>query len=153
GLPVRCHDAAVSPPQLTPRRDRRCAVQDVGDGQDGHVLESFDPAKISYVAAMDIVRENHPKPMTRATGKGLPRLDRHCRAILQHSAFGVIGTHGPDGADVSPRGAPPGFARVLDDGHILLPDRIGNNRFDSYANLFHSPEIGLLFLVPGMAEI
>lgn len=114
--------------------------------------EGFDPGKVSYVAAMDIVREQHPKPMTRATGKVLRRLDRHCRAILAYTTFCVIGTQGPDGADVSPRGDPPGFVRVLDDGHILLPDRIGNNRFDSYANLFQNPQVGLLFVVPGMAE-
>jgi PPOX class probable FMN-dependent enzyme len=115
--------------------------------------ESFDPSKVSYVAAIDTVREHHPKPMTRATGKVLRRLDKHCRAMLELSTFCVIGTQGPEGADVSPRGDPPGFVRVIDDRHILLPDRIGNNRFDSYANLFHNPNIGLLFLVPGMSEI
>lgn len=114
---------------------------------------SFDPGKVSYVAAMDVVRDSHHKPMTRATGKVLPKLDKHCRAILAHSTFCVIGTQGTGGADVSPRGDPPGFVRVLDDGHILLPDRIGNNRFDSYANLFQNPQVGLLFLVPGMAEV
>ena len=117
------------------------------------MMESFDPSKISYVAAMDDVRDRHPKAMSRATGKILRRLDRHCRAILQRSTFCVIGTQGPEGADVSPRGDPAGFVRVLDDRHLLLPDRIGNNRFDSYANVFANPQVGLLFLVPGMAEI
>lgn len=113
----------------------------------------FDPGSISYVEAMETVRGAHPKPMSRATGKVLARLDRHCRTILQHATFCVIGTHGPDGADVSPRGDPAGFVRVLDDRHMLLPDRIGNNRFDSYANIFANPSIGMLFLVPGMAEV
>ena len=112
----------------------------------------FDPAKISYVERMDAVRERHPKVMSRASGKVLTKLDEHCRRILQLSTFCVIGTQGPDGADVSPRGDPAGFVRVLDDRHILLPDRIGNNRFDSYANLFENPKVGLLFLVPGMSE-
>ncbi len=116
-------------------------------------MEGFDPSKISYVAAMDDVRERHPKTMSRASGNVLSRLDKHCRAILQRSTFCVIGTQGPEGADVSPRGDPAGFVRVLDDRHLLLPDRIGNNRFDSYANLFANPQIGLLFLVPGMAEV
>jgi len=115
--------------------------------------DSFDPANVSYVAAMEHVRERHPKAMSRATGKVLTRLDRHCRAILQRSTFCMIGTQGPDGADVSPRGDPAGFVRVLDDRHLLLPDRIGNNRFDSYANVFTNPQVGMLFLVPGMAEI
>ena len=114
---------------------------------------AFDPGSISYVEAMETVRDAHPKPMSRATGKVLARLDKHCRTILQHATFCVIGTHGPDGADVSPRGDPAGFVRVLGDRHLLLPDRIGNNRFDSYANIFANPSIGMLFLVPGMAEV
>lgn len=113
---------------------------------------SFDPNSVSYVASMDAVRARHPKAMSRATGKVLTRLDRHCRAILEKATFCIVGTQGPGGADVSPRGDPAGFVRVLDDRHILLPDRIGNNRFDSMANLFENPAIGLLFLVPGMAE-
>ena len=117
------------------------------------MIEGFDPSKISYVATMADVRDRHPKPMSRASGKVLRRLDKHCRAILQRSTFCVVGTQGPEGADVSPRGDPAGFVRVLDDRHLLLPDRIGNNRFDSYDNVFANPQVGLLFLVPGMAEI
>lgn len=113
----------------------------------------FDPDAVRYVATIDEVRAAHPTPMSRATDKVLPRLDKHCRAILARATFCVVGTQGRTGADVSPRGDPPGFARVLDDRHILLPDRIGNNRFDSYANLFENNRVGLLFLVPGMAEV
>lgn len=113
---------------------------------------SFDPENISYVANIDEVRRGHPAAMTRATGKVLSSLDKHCRAILARSTFCIIGTQGPHGGDVSPRGDPAGFVRVLDDRHILLPDRIGNNRFDSMANLFVNPAIAMLFLVPGMSE-
>lgn len=113
---------------------------------------SFDPEKISYVANIDDVRSRHPAAMTRATGKVLTALDKHCRAILSRSTFCLIGTHGPHGGDVSPRGDPAGFVRVLDDRHILLPDRVGNNRFDSMANLFVNPAVAMLFLVPGMSE-
>lgn len=114
--------------------------------------DSFDPSKISYVAAIDVVRDQHPKAMSRATGKVLRRLDKHCRAMLQRSTFCVIGTQGPAGGDVSPRGDPAGFVRVLDERHLLIPDRIGNNRFDSFGNLFGNPQVGILFLVPGMGE-
>ena len=114
--------------------------------------ESFDPTRISYVATIEDLRGLHPKPMSRASGKVLRSLDGHCRAILARATFCIIGTQGPEGADVSPRGDPAGFVRVLDDRHLLLPDRIGNNRFDSFGNLFTNPRVGVLFLVPGMAE-
>lgn len=116
---------------------------------------TFDPDAISYVASIDEVRGRHPKMMSRAEFKVLDQLDSHCRAILAKAPFCVLGTCPPEGEggmDVTPRGDPPGFLRVLDDNHILLPDRIGNNRFDNIANLFANPRVGLLVLVPGMAE-
>lgn len=118
-----------------------------------HAKPPFDPAAISYVASIDDVRGRHPAAMSRATGKVLSRLDKHCRAMIARATFVVIGTHGAKGADVSPRGDPAGFVRVLDDRYLLLPDRIGNNRFDSMENIFETGRIGMLFLVPGMSEI
>ena len=119
----------------------------------GEVIEAFDPAAISYVKDIADVRSRHPSAMSRATGKVLSRLDKHCRAMIARTTFVLIGTHGSKGADVSPRGDPAGFVRVLDDKHLLLPDRIGNNRFDSMENIFETGHIGMLFLVPGMAEV
>jgi hypothetical protein len=116
-------------------------------------IGAFNPEVVSYATSIDDVRAAHPKIMSRASDKVLTRLDKHCRAILARSTFCVVGTQGTMGADVSPRGDPAGFARVLDDRHLLLPDRIGNNRFDSYANLFENDRIALLFLVPGVAEV
>lgn len=113
----------------------------------------MDLSDISFVASMDEVRARHPAMMSRASDKVMRRLDQHCRRIIEHSTFCVIATHGPSGADVSPRGDPAGFLKVLDDSHLLLPDRIGNNRFDSMANLFENPAIGMLILVPGMSEV
>ncbi|MBV8167283.1 MAG: pyridoxamine 5'-phosphate oxidase family protein, partial [Alphaproteobacteria bacterium] len=112
----------------------------------------FDPAAISYLSAIDQVRALHPAPMSRATDKVIARLDKHCRAIIARSTFVLVGTHGARGADVSPRGDPPGFVRVLDDLTLLLPDRIGNNRLDTMSNLLVNARIGLIFLVPGMNE-
>ncbi len=117
------------------------------------VSEAFDPDKVSYVKDIAAVRARHPAAMSRATDKVLKRLDKHCRAMIARTTFVLIGTHGSKGADVSPRGDPAGFVRVLDDRHLLLPDRIGNNRFDSMENIFETGHIGMLFLVPGMAEV
>jgi PPOX class probable FMN-dependent enzyme len=115
--------------------------------------DAFDPDTVSYVSAFGEITARHLEPMLRATGKVMPALDKHCRAMIERSTFCVISSFGPGGADVSPRGDPPGFCRVLDDRHLLLPDRIGNNRFDTMGNLFHNPALGMLFLVPGMSEI
>lgn len=87
-----------------------------------------------------------------AEAKALPRIDRHVRRFIELSPFVVISTAGPDGVDASPRGDPPGFVRVLDEAALLLPDRPGNRRMDSYANLLADPRIAILFLVPGIDE-
>ncbi|MEO0679087.1 MAG: pyridoxamine 5'-phosphate oxidase family protein [Pseudomonadota bacterium] len=110
------------------------------------------PPNLSLVTDEDALRALHHAPMSRSTDKVLAALDVHCRRILQASPFCVVATRGPGGADVSPRGDPPGFVRALDDRTLLLPDRVGNNRLDGMANLLADPRIGLLFLVPGMDE-
>lgn len=85
--------------------------------------------------------------------KVLTRLDHHCRKFIALSPFLVIATAGADGRlDNSPRGDAPGFVQVLDDTTLLLPDRKGNNRVDSFGNILGNPGVGLLFLVPGISE-
>jgi len=88
-----------------------------------------------------------------AERKVLPALDRHCRAFIALSPFLVLASADADGrADASPRGDPPGFVQVLDDRTLLLPDRPGNNRVDSFANILAAPGVGLIFFVPGIDE-
>jgi predicted pyridoxine 5'-phosphate oxidase superfamily flavin-nucleotide-binding protein len=110
------------------------------------------PDDTSFITNEAGLRALHHRPMLRATGKVLPVLDKYCRRIISLSPFCVIATQGPHGADVSPRGDPAGFVRVLDDLTLLLPDRVGNNRLDAMTNLLVNPRMGLLFLVPGMNE-
>jgi PPOX class probable FMN-dependent enzyme len=88
-----------------------------------------------------------------AANKTLPKLDPHCRAFIALSPFLVLATSdGQGGMDASPRGDAPGFVLVLDDHTLLLPDRPGNKRVDSYNNVMRHPAVGLLFLVPGIDE-
>jgi len=75
------------------------------------------------------------------------------RAWLEHSPLCMIATADTEGnCDVSPRGDPPGFARVLDDSTLALPDRPGNRRADSFRNVLANPRVGLLFLIPGRGD-
>ena len=88
-----------------------------------------------------------------AVKKVLYRLDGHCRRFIELSPFLVIATADAEGrADASPRGDPPGFVRVLDDTTLLLPDRLGNNRVDSFGNILSHPGVGIVFFVPGVEE-
>ncbi|MDZ4735939.1 MAG: pyridoxamine 5'-phosphate oxidase family protein [Rhodospirillaceae bacterium] len=88
-----------------------------------------------------------------AVSKTIMRLDPHCRQFISLSPFLCIGTFDADGrADVSPRGAAPGFVQVIDDRTIAIPDRPGNNRLDTMTNILANPSVGLLFFVPGFED-
>ena len=110
------------------------------------------PDDTRFITDEASLRALHHQPMLRATDKVLRALDKYCRRIISLSPFCIVATQGPNGADVSPRGDPAGFVRVLDDRTLLVPDRVGNNRLDSMSNLLVNPRIGMLFLVPGMNE-
>ena len=88
-----------------------------------------------------------------ASAKSRPALDKYSRQFIALSPFLVISTADTQGrADLSPRGDPPGFVRVIDDTTILVPDRPGNNRLDTMANITANPNVGLLFFVPGFED-
>ncbi len=104
------------------------------------------------VRTLQTLREIYRPANPRSLAKELTRLDRHCRRFIELSPFVLMGTSGSSGQDVSPRGGPPGFVKVVDDNTLLVPDFPGNNRLDSLENLLESGRIGLLFLVPGVDE-
>ena len=75
------------------------------------------------------------------------------RQFVERSPFVCIATGRPDGGlDVSPRGDPAGFVRVLDERTLLLPDRPGNRLADTLTNLLVDPRVALLFLIPGVGD-
>jgi uncharacterized protein len=56
----------------------------------------------------------------------LAALDIHCRAYIAKSPFVIVASADGAGAiDVSPKGDPPGFVRILDDSTLAIPDRPG----------------------------
>jgi uncharacterized protein len=81
------------------------------------------------------------------------RLNGLTRQFVERSPFVCVATASPDGGlDVSPRGDPAGFVRILDERTLLLPDRPGNRIADTLTNLLHDPRIALLFVIPGVGD-
>ena len=90
------------------------------------------------------------EPTVLAKKKNLDYIDAHARAFIERSPFLVLSTADAAGwPDSSPRGDPPGFVAVEEPRTLLVPDRPGNNRVDSFNNVITNPKVGLLFLVPG----
>ncbi|MCX5579580.1 pyridoxamine 5'-phosphate oxidase family protein [Kaistia terrae] len=108
---------------------------------------------MARIETLESLRAIYGAPKGRSVAKQLDRLDRHCRSFIALSPFLILATQGVDGfGDATPRGDHPGFVGVLDDNTLVIPDRPGNNRIDSLANLVERPGIGLLFLIPGVDE-
>ena len=98
------------------------------------------------------LREIYGQPTPRAAAKQIDHLDRHCRAFIAASRFLVIATSDGTRLDVSPKGDRAGFVVVEDDTHLLIPDWPGNSRIDGMRNLLAHPNVGLIFLIPGVRE-
>ncbi|MGH7340045.1 MAG: pyridoxamine 5'-phosphate oxidase family protein, partial [Candidatus Rokuibacteriota bacterium] len=93
------------------------------------------------------------RPGERALLKDQARLDEHFRAFIASSPFLLLGTSNAKGqCDVSPKGDEPGFVKVLDETHLAIPDRIGNNRLDGMRNILDNGHVGLIFLIPGRED-
>lgn len=113
----------------------------------------MDTAGMVEITSEAELRELVGRPIPRVAHKEREKLNDLDRQWLARSPFCLIATAGPDGAcDVSPKGDPPGFALVLDDRTIAIPDRPGNKRVDGMRNIVHNPHVGLLFMVPGRGD-
>lgn len=92
-------------------------------------------------------------PTDLVLSKLADRLTAPTRLWVEASPFLCIASSNRKGAcDVSPRGDPPGFVRILDDRTLLVPDRPGNRIADTLKNILDNPQVGLLFFVPGLDD-
>jgi PPOX class probable FMN-dependent enzyme len=99
------------------------------------------------------LREMLGEPTELVQKKIADRLNALTRQFVERSPFVVVATGRPDGGlDVSPRGDPAGFVRILDERTLLLPDRPGNKLADTLTNLIEDDRIALLFLIPGVND-
>jgi hypothetical protein len=99
------------------------------------------------------LRDMLGEPAELVRKKIADRLNALTRQFVERSPFVVVATGRPDGGlDVSPRGDPAGFVRILDERTLLLPDRPGNKLADTLTNLLEDDRIALLFLIPGVND-
>jgi uncharacterized protein len=107
---------------------------------------------------MDITSEEQLRviignPQEVVLSKIANRLNPLTKAYIERSPFLCLATSNAQGdCDVSPRGDPPGFVRILDDQTLLIPERPGNKIADTLRNILHNPRIGILFIVPGIGD-
>jgi predicted pyridoxine 5'-phosphate oxidase superfamily flavin-nucleotide-binding protein len=85
-------------------------------------------------------------PVAMAEAVVFSAFDSGHQALLhQADTFFVASINADAAVDVSHRGGPPGFVRVLDATTLLIPDYPGNGMFNTLGNFVSVPRAGLLF--------
>ncbi|MDT7705670.1 MAG: uncharacterized protein QOG20_1277 [Pseudonocardiales bacterium] len=113
-------------------------------------MTAADPAEITSAAELEALLG---QPGPAAVNKGRTALHAIDVEWIAHSPMLLIATSAADGTcDVSPKGDPAGFVRVLDAHTLAVPERPGNKRADGFHNVLSNPHVGLIFLVPGRTD-
>ena len=114
---------------------------------------AFDVTALRRLSSESDLRAIIGHPLPVVCSKIVKSLNPTTRPFIERSPFVLLATASTDGScDVSPRGDPSGFVRILDDTTLLLPDRPGNRLADALRNIVANPHVGLLFVVPGITE-
>ena len=114
---------------------------------------TLDTAHIHVIRDEQELREIIGNPTETVLSKLSNHLNELTRQFIERSPYVCVATVAPDGGlDVSPRGDPAGFVRILDERTLLIPDRPGNRIADALTNLLADPRIALLFLIPGVGD-
>jgi uncharacterized protein len=107
----------------------------------------------AIIEGEESLRELLGEPAPVVCAKIVDRLNPLTRQFIERSPFLCLATSDAEGrCDVSPRGDPVGFVRILDDRTLLLPERPGNRIADSLRNILCNPRVGLLFVIPGVGD-
>jgi PPOX class probable FMN-dependent enzyme len=105
------------------------------------------------IGTLEALRAVYRQPSALTANKERPILDEASRAFVERCRFASVATFDRSGnADVSPRGGPSGFVRVLADDRLAIADLGGNNRLDTLQNVIDSGRIALMLVVPGQSE-
>lgn len=93
--------------------------------------------------------QHSPIEMTGDTGAN-SLADTDVNAFIQQAQFLLIATQNHQGdRDLSPRGDPAGFARILDDHTVFIPERPGNKIADSLTNILTDDRVVVVLISPG----
>ena len=97
-----------------------------------------------------LFHEMHPSQVNKV----IDHIDQHIRLWISKTTFVSIASSDARGnLDVSPKGDPAGFIKVLDEKTLVIPDRIGNQRADTFRNVLEHPKVGMMLVVPKRKEV
>jgi PPOX class probable FMN-dependent enzyme len=105
------------------------------------------------VGSLDNIREHIREPVPQIIAKVMDHIDEISRKYIEKSPFVVLASASSEGyPDISPKGDPAGFIKVLNEKYLAIPDRPGNRRVDTFKNILQNPYLAIIFLIPGKGE-
>ncbi len=105
------------------------------------------------IADRNTLERHFGDPLETAVAVMRNSLDRYQRQFIELSPFACIATADASGQPaISPKGDAAGFTQVVDEHTLLMPDRTGNNKVESFHNLVENPKLGIIFMIPGIRE-
>ena len=117
-------------------------------------MESEESPKDPYrIVTCAELREVIPEPNPLLEAKVFDHVDRHAAAFVARAPIVFLATGDRNGhLDVSPKGDAPGFVKLADPRTLLVPERPGNQLAYGFRNRLERPQVGLVFVVPGVRE-
>ncbi len=110
-------------------------------------------AQHAAISSKEALREQYGEPLPMAVAVTKTHLDKHHQHFIRHSPFVCIASTTSDGyPNVSPKGDRPGFVHIRDDKTLIIPDRPGNNKVETFENVMDNPKVALVFFIPGVKE-
>jgi uncharacterized protein len=107
----------------------------------------------NQISTQEQLREVLPKWTGNASKKDTDRVNDVAASFIARSPYVIISSAGDDGRhDISPKGDAPGFVKIHDEKTLIIPDRLGNHRLDTFENILTSSHVGLFFVIPGHTE-
>ena len=101
------------------------------------------------INTLDELRQIIPLPRPIIENKSINYIDETAERFIKNSPFVLIASHTSNGhLDISPKGDPAGFVKILDKHTLAIPERRGNNRIDTFKNILSDPHVSLLFFIP-----
>ena len=85
----------------------------------------------------------------KASAKIMKSLDPHSVSFINASNFLVMGTFDGVDIDLSPKGDPKGFVKVISNDRIEIADRPGNNRIDALLHISKNATVGVYYWKKG----
>ncbi len=105
------------------------------------------------ITSAEALRAHYGEPPAMVVAMIKTFLDEHHQNFIRHSPFVCVASAAQDGQpNVSPKGDAPGFVHILDRKTLIIPDRPGNSKVESFENVIANPKIALIFFIPGITE-